>query len=198
MSKDGRSLSRRRSAGFSLLELAVVVLITVVISIIALPNVVNVVSNARLRGGATNLSGLLQNCRMLAVKENKTKSTHFTVMTNGAVAFVKNAGDTSNITRNDPQVQLGSPLHKKDPPLGTGAPPILAQSDLGFTASNSDPSFTPGGLPCLYSSGSCTNSGFVFYFFDTRPMGQSGWAAVSISPAGRLGRWFWNGSAWSQ
>src|SRR5262245_39690630 len=86
MTKDGLTMTRRPSSGFSLLELLVVVLIMMVIGVIALPNMVNVVSNARLRGGATNLSGLLQNARMIAVKENRVKSVHFTVMTNGAVA----------------------------------------------------------------------------------------------------------------
>jgi hypothetical protein len=51
-------------------------------------------------------------------------------------------------------------------------------------------------LPCTYSGGNCTSAGFVYYFMDHRPMGRSGWAAVSISPAGRLKRWFWSGSTW--
>jgi type II secretory pathway pseudopilin PulG len=196
MTKDGLSIFRRPSAGFSLLELVVVVLIMMVIGVIALPNMVNVVSNARLRGGATNLSGLLQNARMVAIKENKTKEIRFTTMINGAVAYVKDASDTAGIVRTDPQVQMGTPLTKMLPPLGTGAPPELTSTELGFTALTTYASFTPSGLPCTYSGGNCTNAGFVFYFKDRRPLGASGWASVSVSPAGRLKRWFWNGSAW--
>jgi len=190
--------AHRRPAGFSLLELTVVVVILMVIGLIALPNMVNVVSNARLRGGATNLAGLLQNCRMVAVKENRTKSTHFTVMANGPVAYVKNATDTSTTPlRKDPQVQLGTPLTKFTTPTGAGAPTTVPSSQLGFTAQTGDPSFTTSGIPCTFSGGNCTpNVGFIYYFKDRRPLGQSGWAAVSISPAGRIKRWFWDGSNW--
>jgi Tfp pilus assembly protein FimT len=192
---------RRRAdsleSGFTLLELAIVVLILMVVGTIAIPSMVNVISNARLRGGATNLSGLLQNCRMLAVKENRTKTTRFMIMANGPVAYVKNAADTSSIATKDSQVQLGTPLTKKEPgDLGTI--PQLTSTQLGFTAVSTDPSFNSRGLPCAYTflTGACSSSGFVYYFKDTRPMGASGWTAVSISPAGRIKRWFWIDSAW--
>ena len=82
-------------------------------------------------------------------------------------------------------------------PTGTGAPPALDDTTLGFTPQTGDPSFNPTGLPCVYSSGVCSNSGFVSYFHDARPHGQMGWAALTISPAGRLKKWFWNGSSWT-
>src|SRR5439155_8186657 len=128
--------------------------------LIALPNMVNVVSNARLRGGATNLSGLLQNCRMVAVKENRTKTTRFTILANGPFAYVKDAPDLSAMDGTDPQVQLGTPLTKVTTPSGTGAPTALNTATLGFTALTSDASFNPAGLPCAYLGGNCTNAGF--------------------------------------
>ena len=189
--------AERRSSGFSMLELLLVVVILTVIGLIALPNMVNVVSNARLRGGATNLASLLQNCRMVAVKENRMKSTHFTVMANGPVAYVKNASDTSTtVLSSDPQIQLGTPLTKYTTPTGANAPTTVPTTSLGFTAQTGDPSFNTSGIPCAYSGGNCTNAGFIYYFKDVRPLGKSGWAAVSISPAGRIKRWFWDGSNW--
>jgi Tfp pilus assembly protein FimT len=185
-----------RESGFSLLELAVVVLILLVVGTISVPTMITVISNARLRGGATNLSGLLQNCRMIAVKENTTKTTRFTVLSNGPVAYVKDATDASGIAREDPKAQLGTPLTKYTVPSGAGAPPQISSTQLGFTAVTTDPSFNSRGIPCAYSSGTCPNSGFVYYFSDKRPFGKSGWAAVSISPAGRIKRWFWNGTVW--
>jgi hypothetical protein len=38
----------------------------------------------------------------------------------------------------------------------------------------------------------------VVYFTDTRTVGTPGWAAVTISPAGRVASWIWNGSSWSE
>jgi len=190
--------SKRWKAGFSLLELLLVVALMLVISAIALPNMMTVISNARLRGGVTNLSGLLQNSRMLAIKENKTKTTRFVVMANGPVAYVKTATDFSSMTTTDAQVQLGAPLTQYPTPIGAGAPAALNSTTLGFTAVTTDPSFNSRGLPCAWTVTGCTTSGFIYYFSDRRPFGQSGWAAVSISPAGRIKRWVWNGSVWGE
>jgi hypothetical protein len=54
---------------------------------------------------------------------------------------------------------------------------------------------TPRG--CSYSSGHCTNTGFIYYFYDNRPGSQQGWGAMSTSPAGRLKKWYWTGSVWA-
>ena len=113
------------------------------------------------------------------------------------MAYVKNAADTSDLATADTQAQLGAPLTKFTTPTGTGAPPELTSAELSFTAVTSDPSFNSRGLPCEYVSGVCTNKGFVYYFKDTRPLGASRWAAVSISPAGRIKRWFWTGTNWN-
>lgn len=186
-----------RTRGFTLMELVVVLGVILSILAIGIPSMVTVISNARLSGGVTNLSGLLQNCRMMAIKENRTKSTHFTVMANGPVAYVKNAADTSDLDKNDVQAQLGAPLTKYTTPSGLSAPPALTSTQLTFTAVTADPSFNSRGLPCEYSGGTCTNRGFVYYFKDTRPVGASRWAAVSISPAGRIKRWMWSGTSWN-
>jgi Tfp pilus assembly protein FimT len=174
----------------------VVVAILMVITVIAIPNMMTVISNARLQGGGTNLSGLLQNCRTLAIKQNSTMTAHFTVLGNGPVAYVKQAADSSSINGQDPQVQLGAPLTQLTTPTGTGAPAALTTTELGFTAVTTDPSFNSRGLPCAYSGGVCSTSGFVYYFKDNRPMGKSGWIAVSVSPAGRIKRWVYSGAAW--
>jgi prepilin-type N-terminal cleavage/methylation domain-containing protein len=188
--------TRKTNTGFSLLELLVVLGIILALIAIGIPSMATIISNARLSGGVTNLSGLLQNCRMIAIKENRVKSAHFTIMANGPVAYVKSAADTSPLAQTDTQVQLGAPLTKFTTPTGAGAPPELTSTELSFTAVTSDPSFNSRGLPCEYISGVCTSKGFVYYFKDTRPLGASRWAAVSISPAGRIKRWFWDGANW--
>ena len=193
-------LSSRSAAnrGFSLVELLIVVSILLVISAFATPYMVNIIANIRLRGGMTSLAGIFQDSRSFSIKQNRLMSTHFTVMSRGPVAYVKDATDTTGLLATDPQVQLGAPVTKVGSLNGlTGAPTPLDTTTLGFTPLTVDPTFNPRGLPCQYSSGSCTtNVGFVYYFTDTRPLGNNGWAAVTISPAGRIKVWMWNGSAW--
>ena len=93
---------------------------------------------------------------------------------------------------------LEEPIMQVTAPSGPGAPTAVDPvSQLGFTPLTSDASFNSTGLPCAYNSGTCPNNGFIYYFHDSRPAGQTGWAALSISPAGRLKKWYWNGSTWN-
>jgi hypothetical protein len=130
------------------------------------------------------------------VKENAIMSTKFDVSDEGLIGYIKPGGDSSLPTTSDYQVQMEAPISKLTAPSGEGAPDEISTSDLGFTPQTGDPSFNSRGLPCVYDSGVCTtNVGFIYYFKDERVSG-GGWAAISISPAGRIKRWFWSGSDW--
>jgi len=189
---------QRRQAGYSLVEIIAVCAIILCISAFAIPNFVVGIANIRLRSGMSSLSGLLQNSRMIAIKQNKTMSVHFAVLAGGPVAFIKEAAAGSTLANTDYQVELGAPVSINQNPSGAGAPTTLDSTTLGFDPQTSDPSFNSRGLPCKYASGTCTAGfGFVYYFTDTRPLGKNGWAAVSVSPAGRVKTWMWNGSAWN-
>jgi prepilin-type N-terminal cleavage/methylation domain-containing protein len=190
-----KHLLRNTRAGFSMVELMVVVGISLLLSAIAIPNMLTAIATTRIRSNISTLSGIFQDCRMLAVKSNGTMSTHFTTQTEGIMAYVKTAGDSSALTKLDPQVELQDPILQYTTPSDPGVS-ALDNSLLGFTPQTGDVSFNSRGLPCAYSSGACTNNGFAYYFKDTRRTGSSGWAAISISPAGRIKRWFWTGTAW--
>jgi Tfp pilus assembly protein FimT len=186
------------SRGFSLFELTFVVGVLIVVGLVAIPNMVIVISNARVRAGVTSMSGLLQNCRMFAVKQNKTLTTHFTTEgTATLVGYVKEATDTSDRQSTDPQAEWEAPVSMMTTPSGVGAPTTISNAILGFTPAGSEPSFNTRGLPCVFASGTCSNNGFLYYFKDTSQAGSKGWAALSISPAGRIKKWFWNGSDWT-
>jgi len=189
-----------KRAGFSMIEVMAVTAISMIVTMISLPNMMNAIGGLRLRSSMTSLAGVLQNCRMLAVKQNQTMSTHFAVIpyeaANGVIAYVKKASDPNPVSTADSQVQLEQPVTQVTTLSGPDVPSTAPT--LGFTAQTGDPSFTTTGLPCAYSGGSCLNSGFVYYFHDTRASSvKTGWAAISISPAGRLKKWYWNGSSWT-
>ena len=190
----------RNQSGFTLIEVMIVATIATVITVTAIPNITNAIANAKLRASMTSLSGLLQNTRMVAVKENRTKTARFEGgTTTRLMGYIRDAGDTSTLSTMDSQVEMEAPITKLSTPTGLGAPSAISTTVLGFTPQTSDPSFNTRGLPCLYSGGTCpTNYGFIYYFKDNRTSGIGGWAAISLSPAGRIKRWFWNGSAWTE
>ena len=161
-----------KRAGFSMLEVMTVTAVSMIITMTAIPNMITGSSTLRLRSSMTSLAGVLQNCRMLAVKQNQVMTTHFAVSTygssNGVIAYVKKATDPNPVSTADSQVELEQPVTQVTSLSGPDAP--TSAPSLGFTAQTGSPSFTTTGLPCAYSGGSCTNSGFVYYFKDNRPM----------------------------
>lgn len=183
-------------SGFTLFELLIIVAIAIVVAVIAVPNVALAVSSARLRASMTSLSGVLQNTRILAVRQNRMMTTRMTAGSGGLTAFAKLATDSSDVTTHEVQIEMEAPIIRVTAPSGPDEPSELDIAVLGFTPETGDPSFNTRGLPCVYSMGSCTNHGFLFYFHDTRSGSTPGWSALSISPAGRIKKWFWNGSTW--
>jgi hypothetical protein len=196
----------RTPAGFSLQEVMIVVAMGLIVTVVAIPVMNSAIANMRLRSSMTSLSGLLQNTRAIAVQQNLAKTAcHFnrTAAPYSLVYFVKTATDctTATLLTVDPQVELEAPITPYGAPTGTGAPGALDNTtQLGVTAPplTTDPSFNSRGLPCAYAGGTCTsNVSFIQYYKDNRIGGSGGWAAIAISPAGRIRRWFWSGSAWS-
>jgi prepilin-type N-terminal cleavage/methylation domain-containing protein len=189
--------ARDSQRGFTLLELLIVVAILILVTTIAIPNVVVALSKSRMRASITSFSGVVQSTRMLAVKENRIMTTRIATQANGLVAYAKLATDTNPLAIHDSQIAMEAPIIEMATPTGPGAPPAISNGVLGFTPETTEPSFNTRGLPCAYSGGACTNKGFIYYFHDSRPGTTSGWAAVSISPAGRVKKWFWSGSEWT-
>jgi len=195
-----RPRSRTKRSGFSLLAVLFGVAAITIILAVALPSMTNGIANVKVRGNMTSVSGLLQNTRILAVKLNRTMTSRYLVRTTspfGLVYYAKNATDSSPLASSDPQVELEAPITRYTTPTGASAPAAINTTTLGFTPQTGDPSFNSRGLPCSYSGGTCTSNGFIAYYKDARISGSGGWSAISITPAGRIKRWFWNGSAWT-
>jgi Tfp pilus assembly protein FimT len=199
----------RQRAGFTLQEVMVVVGLGLIITAVAAPNMSNAIANMKLRSSMTSVSGVMQNLRAIAVQQNKTKiACHFnrTAAPYSLVYFIKDATDctTATVATTDSQVEMEAPITPYDTPTGTGAPTALTNTQLGttYTPLATDPAFNSRGIPCSYAplTSTCTtNNAFIKYFKDNRISGTAGgWAAISISPAGRVKRWFYNGSSWTE
>lgn len=191
--------SHNLQSGFSLIELLMAVVIISVVGAFAVPNSATAIANIRLRGAASDFSGLLQRARITAVQDNKTCTILFG-LPDGNGAYVDLNGNSTYDT-GDPLIQFGGTANQVAAPAGSGGNPTNLDASggpLGWTATSGNISFNARGLPCNSGVTPCgTNVGYVFYFSDTRAFGRGGWAAVSITAAGHPKQWFWNGSSWT-
>ena len=187
-----------------MVELVLSLAIIMVLAAVIIPTSLTTVSNIRLRGSASDFSGLVQVARIDAVQGKclQNASRACTILFGGPGghgAFVDLNGNGIYTTA-EPTIQFGGNANNVAAPAGaTGKPPNLdgATGPLGWTATSGNISFNSRGLPCISTATPCgANANYVFYFSDTRQVGSNGWAAVSISAAGRSKVWWWNGSTW--
>jgi hypothetical protein len=112
---------------------------------------------------------------------------------NGATVVYIDFNNNSSLDANEQGSLLALP---RNIVFDTAGPAM----SLGFgTAVNGLPGFDGRGLPCNPVSGTCTfnqGTGFYYYLRQDRIFSSTSWAAVSVSPAGRVKVWMWNGSAW--
>jgi Tfp pilus assembly protein FimT len=188
-----------RHGGYSLVELMIALILVMILAAFAIPNMATAIATLKLRGSASDFAGLVQLARTTAIRKNVT----FTILFNLAGvkgAYVDLSGNGSFDT-GEPMIQFGGNANQVAAPGGaSGAPTNLdaASGLLGWTASSGNISFNARGLPCDSGVNPCgTNVNYITYFEDTRSFGANGWAAVSITSAGRAKVWWWNGSAWT-
>ena len=207
--RHGRGMSEgsTSSAGFSLLELLIVLGIALVISAFAIPTMVTTLDSFKLRGAMGNASNIEQRCRSQAIKSDASQRLHFATVGGRVVLFVTTSTDAAVApltTDKQLSAQVWFPTQFSIPgaPTGAGAPTLLTGTIMWNTTLvpnvNVDPYFNSRGLPCLPDpvTGVCNpTTGFVYYFKYTGS-GSSKWTATSISPAGRMESWFWNGVSW--
>jgi len=208
----------KRSGGFSLVEITLVVFVMSVLAAITVPNVMLTVSNVKLRGTAADLAGLMQQARIMAAKNNPQNppayAIKFAVLNGTPSAYVDLNGTgawngtaiVNGVSMSEPVIAFGGTVKLAPaPPTGSGGQPpayvLVGDSSTGGPFSNANTlAFSPRGLPCDYSAPpTCTSpapSYFVYYLTDTR-MGNPGWAAVVVTKGGRTKVVTWNGASWN-
>lgn len=201
------SCSPSASRGFSLIELLVVVAIAMVVAAFAIPTINTTMDGINLRAALGNASTTAQRCRIQAIKRNAYQRLHVSLCGNRIALFVTDGGDanacplTTDKTLWE-QTWFSADFSIPGAPTGAGAPPKLTTLQMWGTNNgtlnvNTDPYFNSRGLPCLPVAGAgCNNNGGFVYYYRYRSAGRTRWAATSISPAGRIEGWMWNGASW--
>jgi len=186
-----------RQRGFSMVELLTAVTISMILAVVAIPQLMRAVYTSRIRGTAADLAGLIQRARIMAEQQNATLAIYTGTVDGGLQGAFINcyrsgtndvcpAGTTWQSGVGEPDIPFSSGVS-----LGTAgsAPSTLSLTPTPETA-GTILYFSPRGLP-VKSSGATyvASKGVVFYLTDT----HNNWAAVSVSGAGRSKVWVYAG-----
>lgn len=204
-----RRTSLDRRSGFTLLEMVMVIAIMLAIAAYAIPTFLSAVSDYRLKNTMSQVAGLLQQQRMTAVRLNETYRLLNATSGGRTIAWFErlttaNPAGNGQWDSGEPIVEFPSSVKIQN----SGFPGDATSSSAANISNVQPPStavvqFNARGLPCVGTTpcsildGSLHPVGFVVYFQGTSNYGRNIWGAVTITPAGRVRTWFWNGSAYS-
>ncbi len=190
-----------RFDGFSLIELLVVMAVMLVVAAFAVPSLTSTMDAYRVRSAMNSISGLTQRCRVQSLKKNTSERIYVNAVGGQMQMFCQDvATGTGVVQPTDPQISLSGQFSTPGTPTG-GPTPLTGTIMWGSTnavfAVDSDPYFNSRGLPCAAVGVGTACSTVTGYLYYVKYTGQnSRWAALSISPAGRIQNWFWNGTGW--
>jgi Tfp pilus assembly protein FimT len=206
-----------------MLELTVVLMVSLAIAAIAIPNLVRLQRTSSMRGAAADFTSLIENQRMYAIRDNRFYSTYILTATQApSQVFIdmfpkSNTGASGN---GGTSVVAGNPGVTGDPVI-TMAAEVTQQAKANAPNTNNLKSqllpsstlvtptdatvtpftFGPRGLPCTpltVTGGSvCDSSGgpVAYWTFFQDSISQD-WGAVTATPAGKISKWYYTGSVW--
>jgi len=190
-------------AGFSLIELLIVVAIMMVTAAIAIPRFSEILIGIKPERAAQQLSEIYQETRMKAVQDD----SYYEVLlsADGRQAYVDSAGNgtAGNLVLYLPPAMS---LSNAGVPTGLdkktlGFDPVLVEGSVMFDrdgANRPGLAWSSRGLPCQRSSATSlcqTGIGWLQYL-QLQEGAQVAYAAVSVSPAGRVKVWKYQGGVW--
>jgi prepilin-type N-terminal cleavage/methylation domain-containing protein len=203
------SRTGRFKAGYTIVELVLVLAIMLIVAAFAVPNMLNFVHAARLRGAGSDFSSVLQLARIRSVQDDRFYSTYIIagppqeayvdLTSNGGTGWV--AGDP--LIAISPEV---TPVAAAGAPDTTDLQGLFLPAGSGVTVKDGSTTgtpviFSPRGLPCTtqLAGAVCTSAGgptaFWIFFQDTI---TTNWEAVTVSPSGRIQKWQHGGGAWTK
>ena len=213
-------LAHDHEAGFSLVELAIVALIILLSSAIAVPAMLTSMRNAHMRGAATDLTGIYEQARTFSIRDNRYYSTYILAASGSSpqLAYVDilpkvSTGASGNggtsVVSGDPEVVLASDVVQEpasSAPNTTNLQIQLLSATTPVTPTDTSlkaATFGPRGIPCAsiaVTGGSVCDSsgGLTAYWTFLKNTESNTWQAVTITPAGGIQKWYYDGTNWDK
>jgi prepilin-type N-terminal cleavage/methylation domain-containing protein len=182
-------------SGFTLAEMIVVVAIILIVGGLAIPNLTRAIDTSRIKGSAQALASAYQDARFRATQ----KDTSYQVLISPpgispAQICIDLDGD-GTCGAGDPVTTFPGQVRISN----LGVPVPLSTNQLHFPAITTEQSGTQNnsltwnavGLPCQRTSATapCTAIGWIQHLQFQRANGDVMYAAVTVSPTGRVKTW---------
>jgi prepilin-type N-terminal cleavage/methylation domain-containing protein len=189
-------------AGVTLAELLIVLTIVAVVAGMSIPSLSRTIENAQLKGATQSLAAVYQQARVLATQDNTSYEVLVTPGGSGAAQACIDLDGDGICGRGEPVTVFSQRVIVSN----VGVPLKMGSTTLGFVPQDTEHSqmydqqnqLAPGlawngrGIPCertLSSTAPCLAIGWVQYLQFQRSSGNIAYAAVSVSPTGRVRTW---------
>lgn len=194
---------RKTERAFTLLELLVVIAILLIIMAITVPNFMRALRRYQLESSARNVANMLVRARYEAIRSNRNVTTILQVGNPTVYGLDLDAQDAdadgSNLDINEPRIGLSARV----PMMGPGGAPALGTMGPIYAGSQPPPvafqvTFSPRGTSMRPVAGPPpvfieASNIYVLYL---QHQADNTWAAVTVTPGGRVRVWFFSGNAW--
>jgi prepilin-type N-terminal cleavage/methylation domain-containing protein len=189
--------SRKISAlqsGFTLVEVIVVVTLVLVVSGLSVPNLTRAIDTSQLKGAAQTLAAAYQDARIRATQQDTSYAVLVSPLGIMPAQLCIDLDGDGTCSAGDPVTTFPSQVTVSN----LGVPFKLGPAQLTYQTTDTEHSSAPGngliwnalGLPCQVNTGTqCTAVGWVQHLQLQRSNGEVMYAAVSVSPTGRVKTW---------
>jgi len=189
-------------AGFSMVEVMIVVAIIMIISAMAAPNIISSLRLVKMRGATSSMINIFEQARMLAVRNNRGYMV-LPAVAQGTTYWYIDANNNQAMDAGEPQAALPQSVNMAATPPSNGTLNLPAGNNYYLLPLQTGPAFNARGLPCYATATSCLNydaannryENFAYYIQDTG-YGGTLYMAVTIGPNGKMKAWNWTGTTW--